>query len=131
MPVITQDHITADTPLGANLIGGGATFRAWAPKATAVYLKLNTPAAAFQLGPATLLGQDAATGLWSGFVPGVKDGDTYRCYVTGQTGALARLAGGWYTAVLVPPCAGATHGHTPRSVVRRRTGRPCRRPPDP
>jgi hypothetical protein len=45
--------------------------------------------------------------------------------------ALARLAGGWYTAVLVPPCAGATHGHTPRSVAQRRTGRPRRRPPDP
>jgi hypothetical protein len=43
MPAITQDHITADPLLGANLIGGGATFRAWAPKATAVYLKLKCP----------------------------------------------------------------------------------------
>jgi hypothetical protein len=60
MPAITQHCITADTPLGANPIGGGATYRAWAPKATAVYLKLNTPAAAFPPGPARLLGQDAA-----------------------------------------------------------------------
>lgn len=87
MPTITQDHVAADTPLGANLVGGGATFRAWARRATAVHLKLNTPAATFQTGPATLLGHDAATGLWSGFVPGVRDGDTYRFFVVGETGS--------------------------------------------
>jgi 1,4-alpha-glucan branching enzyme len=87
VPTITRDHIAADTPLGANLVGGGATFRAWAPGASGVYLKLNTSAATFQPGPATLLENDAATGLWSGFVPGVKDGDTYRFFVVGQTGS--------------------------------------------
>ena len=86
-PTIAQSHITPDTPLGANLVTGGATFRAWAPKATAVHLKLNIPNQAFQPGPTTLLGYDPATGLWSGFVPGVKDGDTYRFFVIGAAGS--------------------------------------------
>lgn len=32
------DHIHPDTPMGANLIANGATFRAWAPNARAVYV---------------------------------------------------------------------------------------------
>jgi 1,4-alpha-glucan branching enzyme len=86
VPSITQDHGTADTPLGANLVGGGATFRAWAPKATEVHLKLNASVAAFQPGPTTLLKKDPATGVWGGFVAGAKDGDTYRFFVVGEKG---------------------------------------------
>ncbi len=33
------DHITAHTPMGANLIADGATFRVWAPKADRVYVR--------------------------------------------------------------------------------------------
>jgi 1,4-alpha-glucan branching enzyme len=42
--MISQQNCSADTPMGATLIsdqgmvGSGATFRAWAPRATAVYL---------------------------------------------------------------------------------------------
>jgi len=36
--MISQANITPQTPMGANLINGGATFRAWAPRATAVYV---------------------------------------------------------------------------------------------
>jgi hypothetical protein len=43
LPTITQDHIDGNTPLGANLVAGGATFRVWAPAASEVHLKLNTP----------------------------------------------------------------------------------------
>ena len=32
----SQQHIRPDTPMGANLVAGGATFRTWAPNATAV-----------------------------------------------------------------------------------------------
>jgi 1,4-alpha-glucan branching enzyme len=32
------DHIHSDTPMGASLIADGATFRAWAPNARAVYV---------------------------------------------------------------------------------------------
>ena len=36
--MISQAHITADTPMGATLVNGGATFRVWATRALAVYL---------------------------------------------------------------------------------------------
>ena len=53
MFAISQDHIDKNTPLGANLVAGGATFRAWAPAASEVHLKLNQPNAAFVPGSAT------------------------------------------------------------------------------
>ena len=59
MSRITQDHIDGNTPLGANLTADGGTFRVWGPGAVEVHLKLNTPAASFQPGPATLLTKDA------------------------------------------------------------------------
>jgi len=37
--MISQANISPSTPMGANLVsGGGATFRAWAPLASAVYI---------------------------------------------------------------------------------------------
>ena len=36
--MITQQNISANTPMGGTLVPGGATFRFWAPRATAVYL---------------------------------------------------------------------------------------------
>jgi 1,4-alpha-glucan branching enzyme len=36
-----QQNITPDTPMGANLVPGGATFRVWAPTADAVYVVLR------------------------------------------------------------------------------------------
>ncbi len=34
----SQTHIDARTPMGSALITNGATFRVWAPRATAVYI---------------------------------------------------------------------------------------------
>jgi 1,4-alpha-glucan branching enzyme len=82
----SQSNIIPNMPLGANLIPGGAIFRAWAPSAREVYLALKqhsgTPPAAFPKDPDNLLVKDAK-GVWSGFVPGIKDGDLYRFYVVG------------------------------------------------
>ena len=81
----SQLNITADTPLGANLVAGGATFRTWAPAAREVYIALQpgaTAAAAFPKNAGDLLVKDA-NGFWAGFVPGIKDGDLYRFYVVG------------------------------------------------
>jgi 1,4-alpha-glucan branching enzyme len=86
MLTISQANITATTPLGANLVNGGATFRAWAPNASEVHLKLKVPNSAFVPGPSTLLTRDASTGIWGGFVSGVNDGDTYLFYVVGASG---------------------------------------------
>ena len=33
---ITQEHISNDTPMGANLVANGAIFRVWAPGAEKV-----------------------------------------------------------------------------------------------
>jgi 1,4-alpha-glucan branching enzyme len=44
----SQQHSDASTPMGANLIGNGATFRVWAPAADHVYGALGG-AAGYQL----------------------------------------------------------------------------------
>jgi len=75
------DHITPDTPMGANLAGGGATFRVWAPAAHAVYVigDFNSR----ERSDASLLTRDA-NGHWRGFIPGVRDRDRYLFYVVGE-----------------------------------------------
>ena len=82
----SQLNISPRTPLGANLVPGGATFRTWAPLAREVYIVLKhqagAPATLFAKDPDHLLVKDAA-GFWAGFVPGIKDGDLYRFYVVG------------------------------------------------
>ena len=82
--MISQTNIQPGTPMGANLVaGGGATFRVWAPRATAVYLN-----GVFQGIPRTgqtddLLMAKNAQGYWSGFVSNATDGDLYHYFVVG------------------------------------------------
>lgn len=85
----SQQHIEVNTPLGANLVDGGATFRTWAPAAQQVYVALGDAGAAFPAtwsknGDDLLVNDD--NGFWSGFFPGVADGDEYRFYIVGPTG---------------------------------------------
>ncbi|MFO0940253.1 MAG: hypothetical protein U0930_05745 [Pirellulales bacterium] len=83
----SQQNINATTKSGANLIDGGATFRTWAPKAKEVYLVLgdagDDKALTWTKNDSDLLVKDAH-GYWSGFFPGVKDGDRYRFWVVGE-----------------------------------------------
>jgi 1,4-alpha-glucan branching enzyme len=88
--MISQANCTAATPMGANLVAemgiaaAGATFRAWAPRASAVYL--NGVFGGIERSgqdPALLMAQDE-NGYWSGFVADAADGDTYRFYVVGD-----------------------------------------------
>jgi len=74
------NHIHPGTPMGANLIADGATFRAWAPNARAVYVlgDFNNR----QRNDASLLTVDDH-GHWRGFVPGVQDRQRYIFYVVG------------------------------------------------
>ena len=81
----SQEHIHADTPMGAELIGNGATFRVWAPGAKAVYLIVNDPDAQAAEDDAHLLVRDQH-GYWAGFFPGVTDGTQYRFWVVGTGG---------------------------------------------
>ena len=79
---LSQAHIDDKTPLGANVVsGGGATFRTWAPSATAVYVvgpfnKWTVQDEAFRL-------VKNGAGIWSGFVPAAGDGTEYKFYVVG------------------------------------------------
>jgi len=87
--MISQAYCTPNTPMGANLIADlgiaapGATFRTWAPRATAVYL--NGAFNGIELTGQTpdLLMVKDANGYWSGYVPTASDGDLYHFYVVG------------------------------------------------
>jgi 1,4-alpha-glucan branching enzyme len=87
---ITDEFIGPQTKMGATLVPGGATFRVWAPNALEVHVHvsdqpdmINTPAANWQPTTATRLIR-SDDGIWSGFLPGVQDGDLYRFYVVGR-----------------------------------------------
>jgi 1,4-alpha-glucan branching enzyme len=83
---LSQSSITSNTPMGATLVPGGATFKVWAPSAQAVYLNGLLGGAAdwsTNTNPDLLLTEDA-TGYWTGFLAGVRDGDLYKYYVVGQ-----------------------------------------------
>src|SRR5580704_6743076 len=85
--MISQANISANTPMGANLVpGGGATFRVWAPLATAVYINGT-------FGGSPLIGQTDnlllakdANGYWTGFVSSAQESDSYTFLVVGPGG---------------------------------------------
>lgn len=81
--MISQANITPTTPMGANLVAGGATFRTWAQRATAVYLNGVFSGTARNGQTDDLLMQKDANGYWTGFLPGAADGDLYHFYVVG------------------------------------------------
>jgi len=80
MPALL-DHIHPGTPMGANLIADGATFRVWAPHARSLHVlgDFNNR----QRNDASLLTRDAQ-GHWRGFIPGVRDRQRYMFYVVGE-----------------------------------------------
>ena len=77
------DHIHAGTPMGANLVEGGATFRVWAPNARAVHVIGDFNGR--RRDDSSLLNRGDA-GHWLGFVPGVRDRERYLFYVVGEGG---------------------------------------------
>jgi 1,4-alpha-glucan branching enzyme len=83
----SQEHIDPTTPLGANLVPGGATFRTWAPMALEVYVALDdrgtNEQSVWEKNPDDLLVKDE-NGYWGGFFPDVEDGNEYRFYVVGM-----------------------------------------------
>ena len=82
--MISQANILPTTPMGANLIdSGGATFRVWAPRATAVYVN-GTFAGKPQTGQTDdLLMAKDSKGYWTGFLANAQDGDIYHYWVVG------------------------------------------------
>jgi len=81
--MITRQNISESTPMGGTLVPGGATFRVWAPRATAVYVNGTFGGQSLSgQTPDRLLVNDG-NGYWAGFQPGALEGDLYQIYVTG------------------------------------------------
>jgi len=73
--------------MGANLVaGGGATFRAWGPLASAVYINGIFGGTPMNGQTDNLLLAKDAQGYWAGFVAGAQEGDPYRFWVEGPGG---------------------------------------------
>jgi 1,4-alpha-glucan branching enzyme len=67
--MLSQAHISPTTPMGADLVdGGGATFRVWAPRATAVYVNGVFAGTPKNGQTADLLMVKAGNGYWTGFL---------------------------------------------------------------
>jgi 1,4-alpha-glucan branching enzyme len=87
--MISQANCTAATPMGATLLsdqglaGNGATFRAWAPRATAVYVNGVFGGVSRNGQTPDLLMAKDLNGYWTGFVAEAAEGDTYDFYVAG------------------------------------------------
>lgn len=83
-------NIDSNTPMGANLVAGGATFKVWAPTARSVYLNGQFGGASHwttDTDSSLLLTESPLrSGYWTGFLPGVVDGDLYKYYVVGEPG---------------------------------------------
>ena len=77
--MISQANISRSTPMGANLVsGGGVTFRAWAPLASAVYINGTFAGTPTTGQTANLLLAEDANGYWTGFVGSAQEGDPYQ-----------------------------------------------------
>jgi len=79
----SQLHLDSQTPLGATLIAGGATFRCWAPHAVQVFVSFP-PALESDACPEHQRLVRDENGVWGGFFPGVVEGDAYRFFVVGR-----------------------------------------------
>jgi len=80
----SQQGVSPMTPLGANLLGSGATFRVWAPRAKAVHVTGSFGGRdAWQPSEENRLLRDDR-GYWAGFMDAARDGDQYKFYVVGE-----------------------------------------------
>jgi 1,4-alpha-glucan branching enzyme len=79
----SQLNINANTPMGATLVDGGATFRTWAPNASAVDVLLEFNNFTVRDDAALV---PVGNGHWCGFVAGVTDGQKYKFWIAGPDG---------------------------------------------
>jgi 1,4-alpha-glucan branching enzyme len=82
--MLSQENISAITPTGTKILPGGASFKVWAPRTTAVYLNGSFGGVVYdQQTDDRLLSKDAS-GYWTGFQAGARDGDPYRFWIVGE-----------------------------------------------
>jgi 1,4-alpha-glucan branching enzyme len=79
----SQEHIDAQTPMGANLTSAadGVTFRVWAPTAKDVFVSGDFNGWTQTDANRLIKNVD---GYWTGFVPGVKADEPYKFYIVGN-----------------------------------------------
>jgi 1,4-alpha-glucan branching enzyme len=82
--MLSQETISSATPTGAQILPGGASFRLWAPRALAVYLNGSFTGQVYDQPTEDRLLNKDASGYWTGFQPGARDGDRYRFWVEGE-----------------------------------------------
>jgi 1,4-alpha-glucan branching enzyme len=86
--MISQANISPNTLMGANLVsGGGATFRAWAPLASAMYINGTFGGTAMTGQTNSLLLAKDTNSYWAGFVASAQEGDAYTFIVVGPGGS--------------------------------------------
>src|SRR5262245_41557582 len=80
----SQQHIEDRTPMGANLVTGGCTFRIWAPRAKAVHVcgSFNN----WAVDEASRLAPGPTAGHFAGYFAGVGDGAEYKFWIDGESG---------------------------------------------
>jgi hypothetical protein len=118
--MISQANISPNTPMGATLVdGGGATFRAWAPLATMVYINGTFAGTATSGQSDNLLLAKSANGYWTGFVGTAQEGDPYRFWVVGPGGS------GYKRDPYARELAPATAFPNCNSLIRSATAYPC------
>jgi 1,4-alpha-glucan branching enzyme len=101
---LPQTNINPNTPMGATLVHGGVTFKVWGPSAQAVYLNGQFGGAStwtMAANPDLLLVRDGS-GYWTGFLPGIVDGDLYKYYVVGPPGGSTGYKRDPYARELTP-----------------------------
>ena len=81
--MLSRQHIFPQTPTGATLVADGATFRVWAPEASAVYLHGIFGGEVFDRLTDDRLLQKDERGYWTGYQAGARDSDRYRFWVEG------------------------------------------------
>ncbi len=93
---LSQQYITAQTPMGGNLLpsGMGATFKVWAPAARRVdllwdYSRSEQDGSWQPRRRGSLVAGEG--GLWTGYVPRLTHGDRYLFYVVGPEGGTEGL----------------------------------------
>ncbi len=75
-----QNNIDDGTPLGANLVAGGAVFRVFGPSAIEVFVSGDFNGWKQQDPAAQLVKRG---NYWGGFIPGIKDSAAYKFFVVG------------------------------------------------